>query len=89
MGDQLQPVQTIQKWYAKPQVLVPAAALGYLLLNKKTRKKTLTGGGAILVAIGGYSGITERKNETLSGLYKLPLIAGGIMIFLGRLIKSK
>ena len=89
MGDQLQQYQTAQKWYAKPQVLVPAAGLGYLLLNKKTRKKTLTGGGLILLAIGGYSGITERKNETLSGLYKLPLIAGGIMIFLSRLIKSK
>ena len=89
MGNQLETVQLMGKWYAKPQVLVPAAALGYLLLNKKTRKKTLTGGGSILVAIGGYYGITERKNETLSGLYKLPLIAGGIMIFLGRLIKSK
>lgn len=89
MGDQLQPVQTIQKWYAKPQVLIPAAGLGYLLLNKKTRKKTLTGGGLILLAIGGYSGITERKNETFSGLYKLPLIAGGIMILLSRFSKSK
>lgn len=87
MGNQLETVQLIGKWYTKPQVLAATAAIGYLLLNKKTRKKTLTGGGAILVAIGGYYGITERKNETLSGLYKLPLIAGGIMIFLGRLIK--
>jgi hypothetical protein len=89
MGDQLQQYQTAQKWYAKPQVLVPAAALGYLLLNKKTRKKTLTGGGWILLAIGGYSGITERKNETLSGLYKLPLIAGGALLALGYFSKSK
>lgn len=41
MGDQIQPVQGIQKWYAKPQVLIPAAGIGYLLLNKKTRKIAL------------------------------------------------
>jgi hypothetical protein len=40
MGDQLQQYQTAQKWYAKPQVLAATAAIGYLLLNKKTRKKT-------------------------------------------------
>jgi len=89
MGNKLQQYQTAQKWYAKPQVLVPAAAIGYLLLNKKTRKKTLQGGGAILVAIGGYYGITERKDETLSGFYKLPLIAGGVMLALGYFNKSK
>ena len=89
MENQLESFQQIGKWYAKPQVLIPAAGLGYLLLNKKTRKKTLTSGGLILLAIGGYSGITERKNETLSGLYKLPFIAGGVMLALGRFIKSK
>jgi hypothetical protein len=41
MGDQLQLVQTAQKWYAKPQVLVPAAGLAYMIYNKKTRKTGL------------------------------------------------
>ena len=88
MGEQLQLVQGIQKWYAKPQVLVPAAALGYLLLNKKTRKKTLTGGGSILVANGGYYYISS-KDDPLRGLTLLPVIAGGVMIALGYFSKSK
>jgi hypothetical protein len=88
MGNQLETVQLMRKWYAKPQVLVPAAAIGYLLLNKKTRKKTLTGGGSILVAIGGYLYITS-KDDPLRGLNLLPAIAGGVMIALGRFSKSK
>ena len=88
MGEQLQPVQGIQNWYTKPQVLVPAAALGYLLLNKKTRKKTLTGGGSILVAIGGYYYISS-KDDPLRGLTLLPAIAGGVMLALGYFSKSK
>jgi hypothetical protein len=88
MGNQLETVQLMGKWYAKPQVLVPAAAIGYLLLNKKTRKKTLTGGGSILVAIGGYLYITS-KDDPLRGLNLLPAIAGGVMIALGRFSKSK
>ena len=88
MENQLQPVQAIQKWYTKPQVLVPAAALGYLLLNKKTRKKTLTGGGSILVAIGGYYYISS-KDDPLRGLTLLPVIAGGVMLALGYFSKSK
>jgi len=88
MENQLQPVQAIQKWYAKPQALVPAAALGYLLLNKKTRKKTLTGGGSILMAIGGYYYITSKENS-LRGLLLLPVLAGGIMLSFGSLSKSK
>ena len=41
MGDQVQQVQVTQKWYTKPQVLIPAAALGYMIYNKKTRKTGL------------------------------------------------
>ena len=88
MGNQLESVQLIGKWYAKPQVLIPAAAIGYLILNKKTRKKTLTGGGSILVAIGGYYYITS-KDDTLRGLNLLPAIAGGVMLALGYFSKSK
>ena len=43
MGNQLESAQLIGKWYAKPQVLIPAAGIGYLLLNKKTRKTALLG----------------------------------------------
>lgn len=88
MGDQLQQYQPAQKWYAKPQVLVPAAAIGYLILNKKTRKKTLTGGGSILMAVGGFYYITSR-GDSLRGLFLLPVIAGGIMLSFGKLSKSK
>lgn len=88
MGNQLESAQLMGKWYAKPQVMVPAAAIGYLLLNKKTRKKTLTGGGSILVAIGGYLYITG-KDDTLRGLNLLPAIAGGVMLALGYFSKSK
>ena len=88
MGDQLQQYQPAQKWYAKPQVLVPAAAIGYLILNKKTRKKTLTGGGSILVAIGGFTYITD-KDGPFRGLSILIAIAGGAMLALGRFSKSK
>lgn len=88
MGDQLQQYQTSQKWYTKPQVLIPAAGIGYLLLNKKTRKKTLTGGGGILLAIGGITYITG-KDDPLRGLSILPAIAGGVMLALGYFSKSK
>ena len=88
MGNQLESVQLIGKWYAKPQVLVPAAAIGYLILNKKTRKKTLTGGGSILMAVGGFYYITSR-GDSLRGLFLLPVIAGGIMLSFGKLSKSK
>jgi hypothetical protein len=88
MGDQLQPVQAIQKWYANPQVLIPAAAIGYLLLNKKTRKKTLIYGGRILL-VGGGSAYIFSKEGYLRGLYLFPAVAGGIMIALGSFSKSK
>lgn len=70
-------------------MLIPAAGIGYLLLNKKTRKKTLTGGGSILVAIGGYYYITIEKQESLRGLALLPIMAGAVMIALGYFSKSK
>lgn len=64
MGEQLQPVQGIQKWYAKPQVLVPAAALGYLLLNKKTRKS-----GLYILAAGAVFFITQLPGFGKVGLF--------------------
>jgi hypothetical protein len=88
MENQLETVRLMGKWYAKPQVLVPAAAIGYLLLNKKTRKKTLQGGGAILLAVGGFTYISS-KDDTLRGLNLLPAIAGGVMLALGYFSKSK
>jgi hypothetical protein len=88
MENQLETVQLMAKWYAKPQVLVPAAAIGYLLLNKKTRKKTLQGGGAILLAVGGFTYISS-KDDPLRGLTLLPAIAGGVMLALGYFSKSK
>jgi len=59
MEDQLQPVQSIQKWYTKPQVLVPAAGIGYLLLNKKTRKPAIALAGAAMTVMG----ITSYKSK--------------------------
>ena len=81
MGDQLQPVQPIQKWYTKPQVLVPAAAAGYLLLNKKTRKPVLTAGGAYLLFIG-MRGITSNDGFS-QGFGRLFAGAGGLLLWLG------
>ena len=69
-------------------MLIPAAGIGYLLLNKKTRKKTLTSGGSILMAIGGYYYLTT-KGDPLRGLTLLPAIAGGVMLALGYFSKSK
>ena len=77
--------QTLQSWYTKPQVLIPAVGVGYLLLNKKTRKSALIGGGALLV----YTGI-RWKNEGFGmteGIGKLALGAGGLLLFLG--LRSK
>ena len=88
MGDQLQQYQTIQKWYAKPQVLIPAAGLGYLLLNKKTRKKTLLYGGGIVFAYGAY--VYFSSDEGFSrGIARIILTAGGGVLALGYFSKSK
>jgi hypothetical protein len=59
MGDQLQPVQPIQKWYTKPKVLVTAAGIGYLLLNKKTRKPAIALAGVAVTVMG----ITSYKSR--------------------------
>jgi len=88
MGDQLQQYQTAQKWYAKPQVLVPAAALGYLLLNKKTRKKTLLYGGGIIFAYGVSTYFSSDDGMT-KGFGKLFMTAGGGVLALGYFSKSK
>ena len=58
MENQLESAQLIGKWYAKPQVLIPAAGIGYLLLNKKTRKTALLVGGAYSI----YNGIRLRNS---------------------------
>ena len=88
MGDQLQQYQPAQKWYAKPQVLVPAAAIGYLILNKKTRKKTLLYGGAIIFAYGAYTYFSSDDGMA-KGFGKLFMTAGGGVLALGYFSKSK
>ena len=73
--------QAIQKWYTKPQVLVPAAAAGYLLLNKKTRKPLLTTAGAVLAVMGVSS---YREGDDLGkGFGKLFMAAGAGLLWLG------
>jgi len=82
MGDQLQPVQATQKWYAKPQVLIPAAGIGYLFLNKKTRKTALLGSGAFL-AFMGFKSRSEGSDYLSTGFGNAALVLGGALIFLG------
>ena len=77
--------QTIQKWYTKPQVLLPAAGVGYLLLNKKTRKPALLVGGAFFIykgikSQGSGDGLTEAFGRGALGL-------GAALIFFG--LRSK
>jgi hypothetical protein len=77
------PVAAGQSWNTK--ALIPAAGIGYLLLNRKTRKPALIGAGALLV----YTGI-RWKNEGFGmteGIGKLALGAGGLLLFLG--LRSK
>lgn len=88
MGDQLQQYQTAQKWYAKPQVMVPAAAIGYLLLNKKTRKKALLYGGGIIFAYGAYNYFSSDDGMS-KGFGTLFMTAGGGVLALGYFSKSK
>lgn len=52
------PGTVLQKWYTKPQVLIPTAGIGYLLLNKKTRKTALLVGGAYFI----YNGFRLRNS---------------------------
>lgn len=82
MGDQLQPIQPTQKWYAKSQVLIPAAGVGYLFLNKKTRKMALLGGGTFLILMGLKT--RSEGDDTLSkGFGNMALGIGGALIFFG------
>lgn len=41
MGNQTQQVSVTQKLYSRPQMLIPAAVIGYMIYNKKTRKTAL------------------------------------------------
>jgi hypothetical protein len=81
MENQLESAQLIGKWYAKPQVLIPAAGIGYLLLNKKTRKTALLGGGALFI----YNGFRMRSSgDGLSEAFgKGALALGAALIFFG------
>lgn len=79
MGDQLQPGQTIQKWYAKPQVLISVAGVGYLFLNKKTRKMALLASGALLT----YDGFTQRDNYFAGSYGNAAIAIGGTLLFFG------
>ena len=71
MGDQLQPVQATQKWYSKPQVLIPAAALGYMIYNKKTRKTGLyvlaAGAAYFMYGLSQMGKMTNRDRIAMQG----------------------
>lgn len=69
-------------------MLIPAAGLGYLLLNKKTRKKTLLGGGGIIFAYGAYTYFSSDDGMA-KGFGKLFMTAGGGVLALGYFSKSK
>lgn len=62
-----------RNFYTNPKVLIPAIGIGYLLLNKKTRKPALIFGGSALI----YGAI--RGEGWLNVLY----YPGAIMLFLG------
>ena len=71
MGDQLQPVQPVQKWYAKPQVLMAAAAIGYLFSSKKTRKialyATAAGAAYFVYGLSQMGKMTNRDRIAMQG----------------------
>ena len=69
-------------------MLAPAAAIGYLLINKKTRKKALLYGGGIIFAYGAYTYSSSNDGMT-KGFGKLFMTAGGGVLALGYLNKSK
>ena len=69
-------------------MLAATAAIGYLLLNKKTRKKTLLGAGGITFAYGAY--VHFSSNDGFSrGFARLFMAAGGGVLALGYFSKSK
>lgn len=82
MADQLPVEQSIQKWYTRPQFLVPAAGVGYLLLNKKTRKPALTAGGAILTIMG-LTSMREGSDSLSTGFGRIFMAAGVGLLWLG------
>jgi len=88
MGDQLQPVQVLGSKYSNPKLWIPAAAIGYLLLNKKTRKKTLLYGGGIIFSYGAYTYFSNNEGMT-KGFGKLFMTAGGGVLALAYFSKSK
>ena len=77
------PVAAGQSWNTK--ALIPAAGIGYLLLNRKTRKSALIGGGALLV----YTGVRwKRSGDGMGeGFGNWAMGAGGLLLFLG--LRSK
>ena len=77
------PVAAGMSWSSK--VLIPAAGIGYLLLNRKTRKSALIGGGALLV----YTGIRWKRigDGMGEGFGNWAMGAGGLLLFLG--LRSK
>jgi len=76
-------------WYTRPQTLIPAAGIAYLLMNKKTRKTGLLLGGGFLVFNGfnSFFGGSLGGDKTASGIGKLAMGAGGVLLFLG--LRSK
>ena len=72
------PAQTLQNWYTRPKTLAVLAIGGYILLNRKTRKPALIGGGALML----MSGLKDTSGP--GGAFA---IAGGLLLFLG--LRSK
>ena len=70
--------QTLQNWYTRPKTLAVLAIGGSILLNRKTRKPALIGGGALLL----IDGLKEP-----SGPGRAIALAGGLLLFLG--LRSK
>lgn len=82
MGNQTQQVSVAQKLYSRPQMLIPAAVIGYMIYNKKTRKTALLGGGTFLMLMGLKT--RSEGDDTLSkGFGNMALGIGGALIFFG------
>ena len=70
--------QTLQNWYTRPKTLAVLAIGGSILLNRKTRKPALIGGGTLML----MSGLKDTSGP--GGAFA---IAGGLLLFLG--LRSK
>jgi hypothetical protein len=78
--------QAIQKWYAKPQVIAIVGTVGYLLLNKKTRKTAMTIAGAAFL----MEGIKLRSDgDGLSRSFSNAYIPAGAALLWYGLRKKK